>query len=636
MDNSTALATLREASDDFLYSHRDEAALVIRDLGDRLTRMVFSRGLDIPEIPRCLFCQGRAQDSIQVSLSDDSSRAADIGHATPGQEQRELNNVFENTAITDKHDAQEDLPAFELYTALLGEIPGLWDLIPKHLDEWIKDIYQSSDRWMIFIERLERIQKPTTEDKLYRALALRGLALQFSIFESHCPPRRNKKRDGRIPKFVRDHLCAPEKEIKRISHYIQAGQKHLKIEEAFRHELEQRQSIYAGEAYSGRGISALTALAITPFRNLQLGKIPKFVEKFFADGAKIKLCLPFPLVGPSQSIEREFCLLEVVERASRWFTELQSCFVNVTISGDRCKRRRLSSYRTDTAYAQSAMCGSVFPNEGLQNLRPAEVLHNPPTSDTPFQFGSIPGQSNGTRQATTYFNPSPKRIRLSTPGSETDLSLQGDQPPGSTDVICSPPTTPEPDTALSFTSEFSSAIRHNTDTSEMPANFLEASGVQIGEAPYQPKQQDQSSTYDPASHPNTGGLMNSQTDRVTQPALGTDLWGLNRVMSPNLDAVLNQDILCHGLAVGFDAYDPQGVAWALGRNSYVDENEYATLANSAHGFDISNHGPIEWRTGRACGSEPVHTDSENFISACGFDEFLPDGNIGVPGSNLPV
>ncbi|KAJ5379618.1 hypothetical protein N7509_000291 [Penicillium cosmopolitanum] len=377
--------------------------------------MVSSRGLDPLEIPRCIFCQGRAQSLIQAPVSD-SSKTTDNGHPAQDQEQPELNNASEDTAMTDRDAGQEDLPAFELYTALLGEIPGLWDLIPKHLDEWIKDIYQSSGRWMIFIERLERIQKPTTEDKLCRALALRGLALQFSIFESHCIPRRNKKRDGKIPKFVRDHLCAPEKEIKRISHYIQAGQKHLKIEEAFRHELKQRQSIYAGEAYSGRGISALTALAITPFRNLQLGEIPRFVEKFFANGAKIKLRLPFPLIGPSKSIEKEFCLLEVVERASRWFTELQSCFLNVTIPGDRCKRRRLSSYRADTPYTMSAMCGSVSTSEvlgslsGPQNVQPGEVLHisdpnlndiemshfQPPAIDAPFQFGS-------SDHSTSYF-----------------------------------------------------------------------------------------------------------------------------------------------------------------------------------------------------------------------------------------
>lgn len=135
--------------------------------------------------------------------------------------------------------------------------------------------------------------------------------------------------------------------------------------------------------------------------------------------------------------------------------------------------------------------------------------------------------------------------------------------------------------------------------------------------------------------------MNCHTDRVTQPASGSDFdshnpWGLNRVMNQNLNTLLNEDILCHGLAVGFDAFDPQGVAWALGRNSYVGDDMYAALPNSAHGFDISTHGPMEWRTSQACGSEPVHTDGENFISACGFDEFLPEGNVGVPGSNLPV
>ncbi|KAJ5240622.1 uncharacterized protein N7469_002213 [Penicillium citrinum] len=409
MDSSTALETLREASDDFLSSHHSEATLVIRELGDRLTKIVSRHGLGSP---RCIFCHDRAQNPIQTSFCD-SNRTTDNGRPALGREEIEFS---EGSAITNKDDGQESLPALKLYKALLSEIPQLWDLIPKHMDEWIEGIYQGSGRWMIFIERLERIQKPTTEDKLYRALALRGLALQFSIFESQNPPRRNKKRDGRIPKFVRDHLCAPEKEIKKISHYIQAGKKHLKIEEAFRHELEQRKSIYAGEAYSGRGISALTALAITPFRNLQLGEIPRFVDKFFANGAKIKLRLPFPSTGPSESIEKEeFCLLEVVERASRWFTELQSCFLSVTIPRDRRKRRRLSYYGTDTHHTLSSTSGSVSPSQLVesltepQDLRPVEVLHTsdapndievshfePSAVEAPYQFGS-------SGQSTSYY-----------------------------------------------------------------------------------------------------------------------------------------------------------------------------------------------------------------------------------------
>ncbi|KAJ5741606.1 hypothetical protein N7533_011015 [Penicillium manginii] len=92
--------------------------------------MVSSRGLDLLEIPRCIFCRGRAQNPIQVPVSD-SSKTTDNGHPAQDQEQPELNNASDNNTMTDMDDGQEDLPAFELYTALLGEIPGLWGPHPK-------------------------------------------------------------------------------------------------------------------------------------------------------------------------------------------------------------------------------------------------------------------------------------------------------------------------------------------------------------------------------------------------------------------------------------------------------------------------------------------------------------------------
>lgn len=56
---------------------------------------------------------------------------------------------------------------------------------------------------------------------------------------------------------MREQLCTPKKERKHIIYYSQAGQKQLKIEEAFRNELEFWYSIHTREHYSSRENLAL-------------------------------------------------------------------------------------------------------------------------------------------------------------------------------------------------------------------------------------------------------------------------------------------------------------------------------------------------------------------------------------------
>lgn len=172
------------------------------------------------------------------------------------------------------------------------------------------------------------------------------MALQFSKFENGFPETKRTRREGLIPKFVRDHLHVPNQDF--AKQCVQAGQKQLKTEKAFRNALGQ-----ADRSFVGTGVSALTALTITPFKNLRLGEIPAFIEQFFSDSANIELPLRQPAIDSRGSGKKSFHVLEVLERVSKWLNEFQTCY-------DGALTLLLNGPLTDVFSKESIRTGRLF------------------------------------------------------------------------------------------------------------------------------------------------------------------------------------------------------------------------------------------------------------------------------------
>lgn len=233
-------------------------------------------------ISRCHSCQRQ--------WTNNEALVRQAGNSTCGS-QRNANNISPasgkqqvQTTILPRHSRFNDAATsgankknhLLLFASLMKEIPWIWDFIQKKPDVVIESHRKQkpSDICFADIQRVDGNPDSTNEDKLFRGVAQRSLALQFSEFENDFQEPRRCRRQGLIPTFVRDRLRAPNQGF--AKQCIQAGQKQLKTEEAFRSALDK-----PDRPFAGTGISAWTALTITPFKNLRLGEIPPLIEQFF-------------------------------------------------------------------------------------------------------------------------------------------------------------------------------------------------------------------------------------------------------------------------------------------------------------------------------------------------------------------
>lgn len=325
MEIETALEFLRNVSDELLFTHQETTISTIRQVEFRIQRIKTSRNPTAPE-ERNSAKYGNAVDGTPLQ----SSRTP-----VPGLK-RKVNNEqqpepHKQQPSKKKHKSKknsEHIPR-GIYTSSLNNLTWLWELIERSPKEVIRSHRNLELPCVLLcdIQKAERISNPTKEDKIFRVAALRSLALQFQIFAEGFARRKKTKRDGIVPRFVREFFqTQDEGTVKKYAQYVRSGQKQLRTEDIFRHELSQRDTACAKTPYAGTGISIFTALSITLFKNLPMKEIQCFVKQFFLDDSKIMLLLPRPSTNLEPPIEQPFSILEVIERVSKWLVEFQVCY----------------------------------------------------------------------------------------------------------------------------------------------------------------------------------------------------------------------------------------------------------------------------------------------------------------------
>lgn len=134
MDILHALAALRDASDNFLYTHREEAVLTIREVGNRLERIVFRNDSTLTTISRCHSCQRQLLNNEAwvrqpgTSISGVQRNIDNISPTTAKQRAQANTLLRSRPNDTDTSGAERRQPLL-LFASLMKEIPWVWDFI---------------------------------------------------------------------------------------------------------------------------------------------------------------------------------------------------------------------------------------------------------------------------------------------------------------------------------------------------------------------------------------------------------------------------------------------------------------------------------------------------------------------------
>lgn len=318
-----ALDALRNAPDDLLYAHGKEAILMVREVERRLERVVgpnrFAPTRDSP----CYYCQRHLVNNEEVRSSGVSINGPSRGnHNVSPTDKRAQTAILPRESRHERSTSGADeAQSSILFASLTKEITWIWNFVQKKPDEVIKARREQrpADIRINDIQRVEGNPNPTNEDRLFRGVAQRSLALQFSKFESQSSENRTCRRQGLIPTFVRNHLHVTNRKF--AQQCIQAGQKQLRTEKALRSAIGHKD-----DPGAGTGISALTALTITPFKYLRLVQIPSFIGHLLSDSANIDLPPRQSVHGSGGPVTIRVHILDVLEHISKWFNDFQKCY----------------------------------------------------------------------------------------------------------------------------------------------------------------------------------------------------------------------------------------------------------------------------------------------------------------------
>lgn len=326
MEIGVALELLRSVSDELLFAHQEATISTIRQVEYRIQRILNCQNPTAPEER-----SSTQEKTTNVETLAQSSRAPASGlKRKTDRERSELHKQQPSKRQPRSKDKCEGTPRdLEVYSYSLNNLTWIWELIERSPKEMIKSHRKLELPCVLLrdIQKAERISNPTKEDKIFRIAALRFLAFRFLNFAEGFAQRKKTKRDGLVPRFVREFFqTQDEGVVKKYAQYIRSGQKHLKTEEIFRHEFSQRDTAYTETIYAGTGVSIFTALQITSFRNLPVKEIHSFVRQFFLDASKIMLLLPRPSTISEPPTQQPFSILEIIERVSKWLVEFQVCY----------------------------------------------------------------------------------------------------------------------------------------------------------------------------------------------------------------------------------------------------------------------------------------------------------------------
>ncbi|KAJ5932797.1 hypothetical protein N7516_007286 [Penicillium verrucosum] len=248
--------------------------------------------------------------------------------------------------ISDSHEAVHEASSVEqpavssptkstkLLNALNKVSTWVWESI--HLQP--KDVLNIKrprvrDRRLADVRRVEGDHKAEEKYKLLRALAQRSLALQgeksgyldierlCEIVSSRGKKRVNIGRQGKISKYVTYELAIEEEDASFAIRAIQAGMRQLVMERLLKERLGD-----GGQCCTASGISAFTALTVTPFRYLNYGEIPEFLDNLLQ-----LTSMDLSVKEDEQEIDHSSrpSIADIIKKTSVWYDQLQTYYNKV-------------------------------------------------------------------------------------------------------------------------------------------------------------------------------------------------------------------------------------------------------------------------------------------------------------------
>lgn len=312
MDISLALEVLRNAPPQVLQNHRQEAIEAFRDIEARL------RELDLSE-------SGSSMPAFTaVANRSDSHEAVSEIASTQLPSSVEQPTAAGQAKIKPSHSTT-------LLAALNKTASWVWCSTNRRPDEVLGiKRPRDRDRRLGDVRRIEGEPQAKPKYKLLRVLAQRSLALQgeksgYLDVESYCKVASSREKDkahkgrgGKITLYVRQELTVEKEDQEFAIRAISAGIKHLVMERLLWKRLET-----ARQYGSASGISAFTALAVSPSKNLKYEEIPEFLDCLLKSDS---MTLPALVDNPGTELSLPVSITEVIQKSSGWLCELQTYY----------------------------------------------------------------------------------------------------------------------------------------------------------------------------------------------------------------------------------------------------------------------------------------------------------------------
>ncbi|OQD97599.1 hypothetical protein PENSOL_c011G05436, partial [Penicillium solitum] len=255
MDILSALETLRNASTKDLQNHKIEATAAFREIEARLGGFEY-RHQEAVEDASCVQLR---------SCVDQPALSGEVAKPTnPTKLLAALNKTSDWVRLSIKLEPRKAL-----------------NIEPQLV----------CDRRLADVRRVEGDFNAKNQYKFLRGLAQRSLALQgeesghldiehfCKVASSRGTVRAKQGRRGKIASYVKDQLGIEGREKTFAIRAVQAGIRQLVMERLLRRRFEETEQCDTGlKQHYSSGISALTALAVRPFRYLKYEEIPEFLD----------------------------------------------------------------------------------------------------------------------------------------------------------------------------------------------------------------------------------------------------------------------------------------------------------------------------------------------------------------------
>lgn len=350
MDISSALSLLRDTPVEVLQHHTGDALSTLLAVEHRLKGLLHHKESETRGLFTCSTCK-RAFSSTPGE-ENGASKSTDLSDGTGSSDRRSAGvqpGIVDSTGNARKRQSRSNVPdtaitapsrAAALLKALIKVIPCARDFMKS---EPIHVIYKKrthrGDRRLDDILRVEGNKQASNEDRLFRGLAQRSLAIQYSQFQrrsgqyprvdelcddisSQVPAEQrgdlHKRRGGNISRWARRHLTFIGEDGNMAARCVNAGIKQLVIERLLQQRLER-----TSQSINASGISAFTALAGRNFKNLCLKEIPSFLDCVSAESSIVSLPLEMPCSTVQRPNTRSLHILDIIGEVSQWFESFQ-------------------------------------------------------------------------------------------------------------------------------------------------------------------------------------------------------------------------------------------------------------------------------------------------------------------------